>query len=71
MFWLLLALLVVVAFVLALTRRRSYEAVDAEPWRASLEPDEPLDWEAAREAEEEWLAEAEREDEGEDESWRR
>lgn len=69
MFWLFLTVLTVVAFVAILSRRRRYESVEDEPWRASLEDEEPLDWEAARRAEDEWLAETEWEA-GDDESWR-
>jgi hypothetical protein len=59
MFWLILTLLTVVAFYAVMQRRRRYESVEDEPWRASLEEDEPLDWDAAVQAEEEWLAESE------------
>ncbi len=68
MFWLMLALLVVVGALLALSRRRSYESVEEEPWRASLtEEDEPLDMDEVRRAEEEFLADSWEEDE---EPWR-
>ena len=70
MFWLLLTVLLIVGAVAALLRRRRYESVDAEPWRASLgEDDEPLDLEEARRAEEEFLADDWRDDE-DDEGWR-
>ncbi|MBA4159403.1 MAG: hypothetical protein H0X65_18305 [Gemmatimonadetes bacterium] len=73
MFWLLLTILLVIAGVIALSRRRNYRAreVEDEPWRASLDEDEPLDLDAAREAEERWLAEEWEEDDAEDEPWRR
>jgi hypothetical protein len=70
MFWLMLAVLVILGAAAAMARRRRYEAVDTEPWRASLrEDDEPLDLDEARRAEEEFLASdwQERED---DEEWR-
>jgi hypothetical protein len=71
MFWLLVAILAVVAFFAVAARRRSYESVEQEPWRASLGDDEPLDMEAARRAEEEWLKESAWEDDNEEqEPWR-
>jgi hypothetical protein len=71
MFWLLVTVLAVVAFFAVASRRRGYESVEDEPWRASLKDDEPLDMEAARQAEEEWLKENRWEDEREeDEPWR-
>jgi hypothetical protein len=71
MFWLLLSVLAVVAFFALVSRRKRYESVEEEPWRASLEEDEPLDWEAAQRAEDEWLAENEWEKGEEDgEAWR-
>jgi hypothetical protein len=70
MLWLLLAMLVILGFFAAMTRRRRYESVEEEPWRASLGDDEPLDWEAARQAEEEWLQENTRDGDEEDEPWR-
>ena len=52
-----------------MTRRRSYESVEDEPWRASLDEDEPLDLDEIERAEEEFY-----EDEGwsgdDDEGWR-
>jgi uncharacterized membrane protein len=68
-FWLALVALLVIAFFAALSRRKRYESVEDEPWRASLQDDEPLDMDAAREAEEEWLQE-EWGDDGSNESWR-
>ena len=69
MFWLLLALLVLLGAYSMTRRRRLYESTAAEPWRASLKEDEPLDIEEVRRAEEEWL-----DDSGwqsaEDEEWR-
>lgn len=53
--WLFLAVLVLVAAIVGTARRRRYESVEDEPWRASLEEDEPLDMERARRAEEEFL----------------
>jgi hypothetical protein len=71
MFWLLVTVLVVVAFFAVAARRRSYESVESEPWRASLDDDEPLDMEAARQAEEEWLQRNQWEDDNEEsEPWR-
>lgn len=71
MFWMLLAILVIAAFILALSRRRRYESTEDEPWRASLRDDEPLDMEAARQAEEEWLADSGWQDEDDNaEQWR-
>jgi hypothetical protein len=71
MFWILIAVLAVIGFFVVASRRRQYETVEDEPWRASLEDEEPLDWDAAREAEEEWLKEEEWEAGGDDhESWR-
>lgn len=69
MFWLALALLVVLAAFSLARRRRAYEAAADEPWRASLGDDEPLDVEEARRAEEEWLEGADWEV-AEDEEWR-
>jgi hypothetical protein len=71
MFWILIAVLAVIGFFAIASRRRRYESVEDEPWRASLQDDEPLDWDAARQAEEEWLAEEEWETGSEDnEPWR-
>lgn len=71
MLWMALAILALVAGFLALRRRRGYESVETEPWRASLaEEDEPLDLEEIRRAEEEWLGDGEWDGEAEDESWR-
>jgi len=56
MFWIVMALLLVAAGIAMVGRRRRYESVEDEPWRASLERDEPLDVDAARRAEEEFLA---------------
>jgi hypothetical protein len=68
-FWLALVALLVIGFFAALSRRRRYETVEDEPWRASLDDDEPLDMDAAREAEEEWLEQSWDEDDG-GEAWR-
>jgi hypothetical protein len=71
MFWIFLTILVVLAFFVAASRRRRYESVEEEPWRASLEDDEPLDWDAARKAEDEWLSEESWNSDGDDgEAWR-
>ncbi|MBA2246145.1 MAG: hypothetical protein H0W11_14410 [Gemmatimonadetes bacterium] len=65
----MLAILLVVGALLMIARRRRYETVEEEPWRASLaEDDEPLDMEQARRAEEEFLADSWQEDD--DEPWR-
>ncbi len=70
MFWILLAVLVVIGAWLAFARRRRYETVEDEPWRASLaDDDEPLDMEEARRAEQEFLADHWDEEEDE-EPWR-
>jgi hypothetical protein len=55
MFWIVMALLLVAAGIGMAGRRRRYESVEEEPWRASLDDDEPLDVDAARRAEEEFL----------------
>lgn len=68
MFWMAMALLLVAAGIGLTSRRRRYESVEEEPWRASLEEDEPLDMDEARRAEEEFLA-GEPIDEA-DEPWR-
>lgn len=69
MLWIILALVAVLAGAAAMTRRRSYESVEDEPWRASLDEDEPLDLDEIERAEEEFY-----EDEGwsgdDDEGWR-
>jgi hypothetical protein len=74
MFWLILTILTVVAFYAVMQRRRRYESVEEEPWRASLGDEEPLDWEAAQQAEAEWLREREwqSDDDGDagEEAWR-
>jgi hypothetical protein len=71
MLWVLMALLVLVAGMSMMLRRREYETVESEPWRASLaDQDEPLDMEEIRRAEDEWLATEEWGDSAEDESWR-
>lgn len=71
MFWLMMAMVVIVAGLLAFRRRRNYESTDAEPWRASLSrDDEPLDMDEARRAEEEWLQEEGWSDSDDDEAWR-
>jgi hypothetical protein len=63
MFWIFLAVLVITAGLLVMGRRRRYESVEDEPWRASLaESEEPLDMDEIRRAEDEWLEEAEWED---------
>lgn len=69
MFWLLLALLVVLGAYSMARRRRSYHSTAAEPWRVSLNDDEPLDIEEVRRAEEEWLDDSGWEA-AEDEEWR-
>jgi hypothetical protein len=66
MFWIAMAVLLLVAAGSILGRRRAYESDEQEPWRASLDEEEPLDVEEARRAEEEFLAEDFEED---DESW--
>lgn len=67
--WAVLAILAVLGGLAAWSRRRGYESVEDEPWRASLD-DEPLDMEEARRAEDEFLqGEAWQPDE-EDEPWR-
>lgn len=71
MFWIFLTVLAVLAFLAVTARRRRYESVEDEPWRASLEDDEPLDWDAAQKAEDEWLAEQSWDADGDDgEPWR-
>ena len=55
MFWVFVAVLAIVGGGLALRRRSVDGEVAAEPWRASLDEDEPLDLEEIRRAEEEWL----------------
>lgn len=70
MFWILMAILVVMGAALVLRRRRQYETPRQEPWRSSLAKDEPLDLEEIRRAEDEWLQEDAWEDLPEDESWR-
>jgi hypothetical protein len=70
MLGLLFALLLVVAVLVAASRRRESPVLADEPWRESLlEDDEPLDIEEIRRAEAEW-AEGAYEWEEDDESWR-
>jgi hypothetical protein len=69
--WLALTVLLIAAFLLAVSRRKRYESVEDEPWRASLrDDDDELDMDAAREAEEEWLREEEWNGDQADEPWR-
>jgi len=73
MLWLLMALLVVVGGFSILRRRATFETAESEPWRQSLDEDEPLDFEEIERAEREWLEsedweESEEGEEGED--WR-
>lgn len=68
MLWLVLAILVIVGAAVAFTRHRRYESIEDEPWRASLDEDEPLDLDQARRAEEEFLADEWQGEE--DEPWR-
>lgn len=68
MFWVTLAILVIVGGVL-LRNRRAVPTSEEEPWRASLDEDEPLDLEEIRRAEAEWSADAEGFDEPDDETW--
>jgi hypothetical protein len=56
LFWLILAVFALVGGAAMLNRRRTYESPEAEPWRASLDDDEPLDLEEIRRAEEEFLS---------------
>lgn len=70
MFWLLLTVLALLGGLAMSPRRKSYESVEEEPWRASLEDDDPLDVEEARRAEEEWLEDSWEEEEEDDEPWR-
>jgi hypothetical protein len=75
MLWVLMALLVLVAGMSMMLRRRQYETVETEPWRASLADErEPLDMEEIRRAEDEWLSSDEWDDglnDGvDDEGWR-
>jgi len=55
MFWFALTALALLGGVLAMARRRRYESVAEEPWRASLQDDDDdeFDAEALRRAEEE------------------
>jgi hypothetical protein len=69
-FWLVLTVLLIAAFLIAVSRRKRYESVEEEPWRASLQEDAELDMDAAREAEEEWLREEEWNGDSADETWR-
>lgn len=53
MFWFALTVLALLAGVLSVARRRRYESVAEEPWRASLhDDDDEFDAEALRRAEE-------------------
>lgn len=70
LFWLLLAVVVLIAAIIGTARRRRYESVEEEPWRASLEEDEPLDVARARRAEEEFLRDHWEGDSDEAEPWR-
>jgi hypothetical protein len=71
MLWLLMTVIAILGGFLMLRRKRSYESVEQEPWRASLaQEDEPLDLEEIRKAEEEWLNSTDWEDSPEDEPWR-
>jgi len=72
MLWLFMAVLVLVAGLAVMRRRRRYEAASDEPWRASLQrDDEPLDVQEIRQAEEEWLAGDSWQEPANDEDWRR
>lgn len=78
MFWLAMAILVVVAAVLVARRRADAEgrALREEPWRASLQDDsddEGFDADELRRAEREWQADGAFDgevDDGEREPWR-
>jgi hypothetical protein len=70
MLWLLMTLLVLVAGIIVLRRKATFVAADDEPWRQSLDEDEPLDIDEIRQAEEEWIETTEWEDPPDDESWR-
>jgi hypothetical protein len=66
MFWIGLAVLVLVGATLGMRRRRRYESVEDEPWRASLrDEDDEIDEEELRRAEEEL-----RYSDEDDEPWR-
>jgi len=67
-FWVILALLVLVAAAVVMRKRRHYESVEDEPWRASLGEDDELDVDEARRAEDEFLDSAPWEDD--EEPWR-
>jgi hypothetical protein len=69
MLWFLMALIVIVAGLTMLRRKRLYESVEDEPWRRSL-ADEPLDIEEIRREEEEWLKSSEWDGSSDDEAWR-
>jgi hypothetical protein len=69
MLWIALATVVLLDGIAALRRRRMYESVEEEPWRASLEEDEPLDLDEIRRAEEEWLEERDTFDDVTDDEW--
>ena len=68
-FWVILALLVLVAAAMVMRKRRRYESVEDEPWRASLGEDDTLDVDEARRAEDEFLSSSPWEEEDE-EPWR-
>jgi hypothetical protein len=67
--WIALATVVLLGGIAAMRRRRMYESVEEEPWRASLEEDEPLDLDEIRRAEEEWLEERDTFDDVTDDEW--
>jgi hypothetical protein len=71
MLWLMMALLVVVAAMAVLRRKQRYGTTQDEPWRASLDDDEPLDMDEIRREEEEWLKSSGWDDPSDDEAWRR
>jgi hypothetical protein len=69
MLWIAFATVVLLGGIAAMRRRRDYESVEAEPWRASLDEDEPLDLEEIRKAEEEWLEGSDALDDLPDDEW--
>ena len=70
MLWMLMAIAVIAGGMMMMRRRRAYEASEHEPWRASLNEDEPLDLDEIRRAEEDWLEDEGWEDRPEEEAWR-
>lgn len=70
MFWLIAAVLVVIAGAVLLRQRKGY-AVEREPWEADPEDDAPLDIDEIRRAEQEFDAETEADWDGlTEEEWR-